>query len=276
MAHCPTPILIVSASTNRGELFKTYDALAAGAVDVLEKPPGDEPDGDVGAPARRHGQAASRGSRSSRIRVRASRRSGALHRSRTHRRSRAAAIAIGASTGGPAALVESSAPARGVFAPDRDRAPHRRAFGAAFADWLDGQIRAARRLCARRRAVATRRSRVAWRRPIGTSSCATASCGLTDDPERHSCRPSVDVLFESLARELGASCAGLPADRHGPGRRRRPARDPPRGRRERSRRTKRPRSSTACRARRCSRRRRARAPLERHRPRSTLATLEGA
>ena len=46
MAHCPTPILIVSSSTNRGELFKTYDALAAGAVDVLEKPRGDEPDGD--------------------------------------------------------------------------------------------------------------------------------------------------------------------------------------------------------------------------------------
>ena len=32
MAHCPTPILIVSASTNRGELFKTYEALAAGAL----------------------------------------------------------------------------------------------------------------------------------------------------------------------------------------------------------------------------------------------------
>src|SRR6187551_1658681 len=45
MAHCPTPILIVSASVNRGELFKTYEALAAGAVDVLEKPRGDEPDG---------------------------------------------------------------------------------------------------------------------------------------------------------------------------------------------------------------------------------------
>src|SRR5690242_10967990 len=42
MAHCPTPILIVSASINRGELFKTYDALTAGAVDVLEKPRGDE------------------------------------------------------------------------------------------------------------------------------------------------------------------------------------------------------------------------------------------
>src|SRR5215469_11480156 len=46
MAHQPTPILIVSASLNRGELFKIYDALAAGAVDVLEKPTGDESDGD--------------------------------------------------------------------------------------------------------------------------------------------------------------------------------------------------------------------------------------
>src|ERR1700689_2431649 len=46
MAHCPTPILIVSASTNRGELFRMYDALAAGAVDVLEKPAGDDVTGD--------------------------------------------------------------------------------------------------------------------------------------------------------------------------------------------------------------------------------------
>src|SRR5258707_12698349 len=45
MAHCPTPILVVSSSTNRGELFKIYDALAAGAVDVLEKPNGTEAEG---------------------------------------------------------------------------------------------------------------------------------------------------------------------------------------------------------------------------------------
>ena len=37
MAFCPTPILIVSASVNRGEVFQTYDALAAGAVDVFDK-----------------------------------------------------------------------------------------------------------------------------------------------------------------------------------------------------------------------------------------------
>src|ERR1700744_5350459 len=47
MAHCPIPILIVSASVNRGELFRTYDALAAGAVDVLDKFAGEETqDGD--------------------------------------------------------------------------------------------------------------------------------------------------------------------------------------------------------------------------------------
>ena len=57
MAHFPTPILIVSASTNRGELFKTYEALAAGAVDVLEKPRGDGARRRMGAALRLDGQA---------------------------------------------------------------------------------------------------------------------------------------------------------------------------------------------------------------------------
>jgi two-component system chemotaxis response regulator CheB len=30
---------------------------------------------------------------------------------------------------------------------------------------------------------------------------------LNDDPERYSCRPSVDVLFESVAKEYGAAAA---------------------------------------------------------------------
>jgi two-component system chemotaxis response regulator CheB len=31
---------------------------------------------------------------------------------------------------------------------------------------------------------------------------------LTDDAERHSCRPSIDVLFQSVADECGAVSAG--------------------------------------------------------------------
>ena len=45
MAEHPTPILVVS-SADRQELFSTYNALAAGAVDVLEKPRGDDSDAD--------------------------------------------------------------------------------------------------------------------------------------------------------------------------------------------------------------------------------------
>jgi len=44
MAYCPTPIVIVSASVNRGEVFKTFEALTAGAVEVIEKPTGAEED----------------------------------------------------------------------------------------------------------------------------------------------------------------------------------------------------------------------------------------
>src|ERR1051325_1251818 len=47
MAEFPTPILVVS-SADRRELFSTYNALAAGAVDVLEKPRGDATDADWG------------------------------------------------------------------------------------------------------------------------------------------------------------------------------------------------------------------------------------
>jgi two-component system, chemotaxis family, protein-glutamate methylesterase/glutaminase len=40
MTHCPTPILVVSSSTNRGQVLQTFEALAAGAIDVLDKPAG--------------------------------------------------------------------------------------------------------------------------------------------------------------------------------------------------------------------------------------------
>src|ERR1700733_6855880 len=114
MAHCATPILIVSASINPGELFRTYDALAAGAVDVLEKPTGIEPDGIW---ERRFIAAAKRVSRiriithlrtrlpnQSPSGVEASAPLALPHGLRTDRRFEL--VAIGASTGGPAAIVE--------------------------------------------------------------------------------------------------------------------------------------------------------------------------
>ena len=211
MAHCPTPILIVSASTNRGELFKTYDALAAGALDVLEKPLGEatdegwerrlvatvklvsrikvitHPRGRLGGLGRaaRHSAAASglapRGNDSS-PRV----------------------VALGASTGGPAAIVQVLGTLPAPFPLPVLVVIHiGEPFGAAFADWLDGQT-AHRVDCARDGEPVPAAGRVVMAPPGRHLVVRNGKLRLTDDPERHSCRPSVDVLFESLAHEYGA------------------------------------------------------------------------
>jgi two-component system chemotaxis response regulator CheB len=119
MAYCPTPILVVSSSINRGELYKTYEALAAGAVEVMEKPRADEPEGEwerqfiamVKLVARVKVVTHLRGRRSGRpvgelplappdLRT-AAERSEVLSRKSSCRM-----VAIGTSTGGPGAIVE--------------------------------------------------------------------------------------------------------------------------------------------------------------------------
>ncbi len=210
MAHCPTPILIVSSSTNRGELFKTYDALAAGAVDVLDKPMGDEPDfvweqkfvAAVKLVAR--------------IRV------------ITHPRARLSGyprntvstttieaingkpvcqvIGIGASTGGPGAIVDILRALPTDFQLPILLVLHiGEPFGTAFADWLDAQSERRVSFAKEGVEVATLAGRVVMAPPNWHMLVQSGKLHLTQDAERHSCRPSVDVLFESLAREYGAA-----------------------------------------------------------------------
>lgn len=216
MAHCPTPILVVSASTNRGELFKTYDALAAGAVDVLDKPLGDASDT---AWERRFIDALKMVARI-RVITHPRARLGAMGQRPppavatgpgTAAAARAATqpfqvAAIGASTGGPGAIVEVL---RGL--PPEFTLPvllvlHiNEPFGTAFADWLDGQT--PRRVAYARDGdpVAGAAGRVAMAPPDQHLRLEGGRFRLTREPERHSCRPSVDVLFESVAAGYGAA-----------------------------------------------------------------------
>ena len=214
MAHCPTPILVVSASTNRGELFKTYEALAAGAVDVLEKPTGQEPEGEWERNFRSTVKLVAR------IRVITHPRGklaptaplAAMPATDKIRRPDAKAdikvIAIGASTGGPGAVVDILRSLPMTFRLPVILVLHiGEPFGAALADWLDGQSE--RRVVQPRDGdpVAGAMGQVAMA-PVGRHLIVqNGRFRLTQDAERHSCRPSVDVLFDSVASEYGSAAA---------------------------------------------------------------------
>ena len=216
MAHHPTPILIVSSSTNRGELFKTYEALAAGAIDVIEKPDG----GDEDEAWIRHFLSSVK--IASRIRVITHPRARlGLARprpdqvsSRTEPQTRHHSrelIALGASTGGPGALVDVlRALPRTMTLPILFVLHISEPFGLSFADWLDGQVDRSVAYAAEGEPVTAAAGRVLMAPPGVHMIVRDGRVRLIDAAERHSCRPSVDVLFESVAQNYGpAAIAAL-------------------------------------------------------------------
>src|SRR5579859_1610228 len=207
MAHFPTPILVVSSSDNRGELYQTYDALAAGAVDVLEKPTGREAEGVW----ERHYHATLKLVSRIRVITHPRGRLTSLAPAENKATQRYSLAAIGASTGGPGAILDVLNGLPDSFALPILFVLHiSEPFGSAFADWLDGQT--ARRVCFAKEGelVSAFAGQVVMAPPGQHLGVRDGRLRLSLEPERHSCRPSVDVLFESVARDYGASaCAVL-------------------------------------------------------------------
>jgi two-component system, chemotaxis family, protein-glutamate methylesterase/glutaminase len=201
MAHFPTPILVVSSSFNRGELFRTYDALAAGAVDMIEKPTGQEPPGVWEKAFLSALRIVARVRVITHLRAR-------LEARRPPRESMPAAngrapalLAIGASTGGPGALVELLGGLQREFSPPVLVVLHLGLpFAGAFAEWLGQQIRRDVRYAVGGERLGALSGRVVLAPPDRHLVVNDLTLALSDAPERHSCRPSVDVLFESLLR----------------------------------------------------------------------------
>jgi two-component system chemotaxis response regulator CheB len=211
MAHCPTPILIVSASTNRGEVFKTYEALAAGAVEVLEKPNGLEAPGEWEGTFRGTVKLVSRVRTVTHVRARLGP-LGQVRPAPTSWGSTAAAerqhqlVAVGASTGGPAAILEIlRALPRDFDLPLLLVLHINEPFAAAFAEWLDGQTELRVSYAVDGQLVSATAGRVTMAPPDSHLVVRGRRLRLTNEPERHSCRPAVDVLFESVAAEYGRS-----------------------------------------------------------------------
>jgi two-component system chemotaxis response regulator CheB len=213
MAHCPTPILIVSSSMNRGELLMTCDALAAGAVDVLEKPSGQEADGAW--------EQEFIASVKMVARIRVITHPGLRVRGRARPRDQRPVVppvrqlretysvaAVGASTGGPAALVEFLRGLSPEFSLPVLFVLHiGEPFGTTFAEWLDGQTD--RRVSVARdgQPISSLTGQIIMAPANHHLTVRGGALALNRDAERHSCRPSVDVLFESVAREYGPRAA---------------------------------------------------------------------
>jgi two-component system chemotaxis response regulator CheB len=210
MAHFPTPILIVSSSTNRGDLFRTYDALAAGALDVLEKPVGDETANDWERKLLAMVKLVSRIRVITHVRGKLSQlpEPQRVYEALNPLSGRFDLVAIGASTGGPAALLEilSALPANFPI-PILVVLHLGEPFAAAFAEWLDG-------LCPLDVSYAqdgeplppVGRGRIVLAPPSRHLILQDGRLRLTTAPERHSCRPSVDELFESIAADRRRRC----------------------------------------------------------------------
>lgn len=228
MSHRPTPILICSASTNRTEVLKTYDALARGAVDILEKPIEQTGMHAFAETLRSAVELASR------IRVVKHVHRGPLApslvtpvpsppiRQRSDRPAPVArpwrglslnagvtprVLAIAASTGGPSALTTLLSGLGGAFPlPILVMLHLDGTFGAGFAEWLDGQVPQ----------PATFAEDLAPLPAVGRPCVLVCPPGVhtvvehgllrvREGAPRNSCQPSGDVLFESLAREFGPS-----------------------------------------------------------------------
>lgn len=214
MANQPTPILVVSASTNRGELMKTYDALAAGAVSVVEKPGGRALDDDswerhllaelrlvVKIPVVRHldgstkmKQFSNSMSQTNKPQVSTDGRfSGLQKKPFTH-------VVIGGSTGAPGALNTLLKALPANFPIPICCVVHiSEAFSTSLAEWLDRNTQLK---------VITPTDGMQYGRP-GHVFLAPSGVHLlmketylkhsTEAPQNF-CRPSVDVLFESAAK----------------------------------------------------------------------------
>ena len=211
MPVLPTPTVVVSSLTQHGKNL-TLDALAAGAVDVVAKPVVGLVDGlplmidDI----IRRVKAAAKANVGPTSRMSARPQTRSIHPGGAMDETTDRVIAIGASTGGVEALTRIL-PAFPADAPGIVVVQHMPiGFTAAFAERLDT-------LCKMRVKEAAKGDRVLRGQiliaPGGKQHLSVIRSGgeyrivLEEGPEVNFSRPSVDVMFESVARGVGRNAA---------------------------------------------------------------------
>ena len=215
MSEIPTPVVILSGHANQKEVFKTYDALAAGALEVCAKPATGSPQGQaewdqilmtIGAAAQ---VAVTRlRPRATTPNVGSSSRAGLLATSTAEPRRKI--VVIGASTGGPAAVKVILGNLPREFPLPIVVAIHcNNRLSSSVASWFD-------RECSLHVSDALGGEPL----PKGPGVVLTAPPGrnlrifrgrtvLDDATENAGCAPSVDELFVSAAEQIGDATIGV-------------------------------------------------------------------
>ncbi len=201
MTHCPTPIVVFSGMENRTMGLYLLDALTAGAVDAVEKPTR---------------FISSEWEEELLTRVKQAARSPAAQVPE-HLRPEPAwpqfaprVVVIGASTGGPAAMRTIVQQLPSDFPLPILLVMHlSEKFETSMVDWL-GKSAAfpVRHAVDGEPLPPAGRPVLVMARANRHLAMRDGRLWLTHAPERHSSRPSVDVLFESVAREVGSRAIG--------------------------------------------------------------------
>ena len=199
MALCPAPVLVLSAAVEASEVDRAFIAIKRGALDVMEKPRLDGAGGLDGFAATLREKVLFL----SRIRV-------IRHPRRKLRQGEPLAplpagcghnlLAIGASTGGPKAVMRLLKALPADFPGAVFVVQHiAQGFAAGFANWLDRECALPVRLA---RDGASFRIGEALVAPDGSHlTVVDGVIRLHDAPAVNCCRPSIDVFFDSLARQ---------------------------------------------------------------------------
>jgi two-component system chemotaxis response regulator CheB len=205
MAVAPTPIVLVTASVSRDEGSSSFEAIRAGALTVVGKPAGPgHPDH-----ARSVRELVQTVRLMSEVKVVGRRPPHGHQEVLPHRARRVRVVAVGASTGGPAALAEIL---RGLN--DETRAPilivqHiAPGFTSGLVRWLGGETRLPVSLAEEGQVV---RPAAVYLAPDGMQMGVGADGRLRLEPggSTDSFCPSASHLFDSVAEAYGASAMGV-------------------------------------------------------------------
>jgi two-component system response regulator WspF len=200
MSRTPCPILIVTATVG-GNAAKVFEALSAGAIDAIDTP------AVVGS--REAGGALL-------LKIQAIERQGSWREhladdivSREVECAATKLVLIGASAGGPAALVEVLSALPENFTPAIVIVQHiNQLFAPGLVEWLKGHSRLPVRLACVGDSVSSGTVLVA-----GTDDHlvfkSSRELGYTAEPKENPYRPSVDVFFESAARFFRGAMTGV-------------------------------------------------------------------